>query len=284
MHPIGTAPIAPRSWPAPGSSRTWSSSEGIGQYVLLGRRARHVRPAASRPPRVRGVRDRPARAASLEAAAPGGARLRRPGSAPPRPGGLRGRRGLVAGPADAGFERTARARRVVERRVDVHHQGGYSGDAPPARGDGAGLDRRDDRSCSRSSSRTRRIGPASKARRVAHGRSGTPWISFYTPEEIVASATEAGFADVRYLPTAESGRAVPRRHGPTASGPPAARASSWPGREVGADPGPDGSWHPRGDGPGTPRRLRAVRSVPQLGAHRGGDGTPGFRPDPARTR
>jgi methyltransferase (TIGR00027 family) len=32
---------------------------------------------------------------------------------------------------------------------------------------------------------------------------GTPWISFYTPEEIAALAKEAGFADVLYLPTAE---------------------------------------------------------------------------------
>jgi len=33
--------------------------------------------------------------------------------------------------------------------------------------------------------------------------SGTPWISFYTPDEIMATALEAGFADVRYLATAE---------------------------------------------------------------------------------
>ena len=33
--------------------------------------------------------------------------------------------------------------------------------------------------------------------------SGTPWISFYTPDEIVALAHEAGFADVRYVSTAE---------------------------------------------------------------------------------
>lgn len=33
--------------------------------------------------------------------------------------------------------------------------------------------------------------------------SGTPWISFYVPEEIVALARECGFADVRYVPTDE---------------------------------------------------------------------------------
>jgi methyltransferase (TIGR00027 family) len=33
--------------------------------------------------------------------------------------------------------------------------------------------------------------------------SGTPWVSFYTPEEIVALAREAGFPDVRHVPTAE---------------------------------------------------------------------------------
>ena len=33
--------------------------------------------------------------------------------------------------------------------------------------------------------------------------SGTPWISFYTPEEIVALATSAGFDDVRCVTTAE---------------------------------------------------------------------------------
>ncbi len=33
--------------------------------------------------------------------------------------------------------------------------------------------------------------------------SGTPWVSFFTPEEIVAAATEAGFADVRTVSTAD---------------------------------------------------------------------------------
>lgn len=33
--------------------------------------------------------------------------------------------------------------------------------------------------------------------------SGTPWISFYAPDEIVAVATEAGFGEVRYVPTDE---------------------------------------------------------------------------------
>jgi len=33
--------------------------------------------------------------------------------------------------------------------------------------------------------------------------SGTPWISFYAPEESVTLAREAGFAQVRYVPTAE---------------------------------------------------------------------------------
>jgi methyltransferase (TIGR00027 family) len=33
--------------------------------------------------------------------------------------------------------------------------------------------------------------------------SGTPWISFYAPDEIVAVARAAGFVDVRHVPTAE---------------------------------------------------------------------------------
>jgi methyltransferase (TIGR00027 family) len=33
--------------------------------------------------------------------------------------------------------------------------------------------------------------------------SGTPWISFYAPEEIVALAREHGYSDVRYVPTDE---------------------------------------------------------------------------------
>ena len=33
--------------------------------------------------------------------------------------------------------------------------------------------------------------------------SGTPWISHFAPDEIVALAREAGFADVRYVPTDE---------------------------------------------------------------------------------
>lgn len=33
--------------------------------------------------------------------------------------------------------------------------------------------------------------------------SGTPWISFFAPDEIVALARDAGFADVRHVPTEE---------------------------------------------------------------------------------
>ena len=33
--------------------------------------------------------------------------------------------------------------------------------------------------------------------------SGTPWISFYEPDEIVTLAREAGFTDARHVPTAE---------------------------------------------------------------------------------
>ena len=33
--------------------------------------------------------------------------------------------------------------------------------------------------------------------------SGTPWISFYTPDEIMTLARQAGFSDVRYVPTEE---------------------------------------------------------------------------------
>ena len=33
--------------------------------------------------------------------------------------------------------------------------------------------------------------------------SGTPWISFYAPDEIVSVARDAGFADARYIPTAD---------------------------------------------------------------------------------
>jgi len=33
--------------------------------------------------------------------------------------------------------------------------------------------------------------------------SGTPWISFYKPDEIVTIARDAGFADARFVPTAE---------------------------------------------------------------------------------
>ncbi len=41
--------------------------------------------------------------------------------------------------------------------------------------------------------------------RAAQGAraSGTPWISFYSPEEIVGMARDVGFRDVRYVPTAE---------------------------------------------------------------------------------
>ena len=33
--------------------------------------------------------------------------------------------------------------------------------------------------------------------------SGTPWLSFYSPEEIASLATDAGFLDVTCIPTNE---------------------------------------------------------------------------------
>jgi methyltransferase (TIGR00027 family) len=41
--------------------------------------------------------------------------------------------------------------------------------------------------------------------RAARGAlaSGTPWISFYAPEEILSIASDAGFSEVHYVPTAE---------------------------------------------------------------------------------
>ncbi len=33
--------------------------------------------------------------------------------------------------------------------------------------------------------------------------SGTPWISFYAPEEMVALARDLGFPDAQYIPTAD---------------------------------------------------------------------------------
>ena len=51
--------------------------EGIGQYVLLGAGSTRSPSAIPSSPGVRGVRDRPARPAGLEAAAAGGPRLRR---------------------------------------------------------------------------------------------------------------------------------------------------------------------------------------------------------------
>jgi methyltransferase (TIGR00027 family) len=44
-------------------------------------------------------------------------------------------------------------------------------------------------------------------------QSGTPWISYYMPDEIVAVARDAGFADVEHLPTAEvAARYLAPRH------------------------------------------------------------------------
>lgn len=41
--------------------------------------------------------------------------------------------------------------------------------------------------------------PSLEAAARGAAASGTPWISFYTPEEIVTNAREAGFADVEYI-------------------------------------------------------------------------------------
>ena len=46
-----------------------------------------------------------------------------------------------------------------------------------------------------------RAGLEGAARRARS--SGTPWISFYTPEEMVTLARETGFADAQYVPTAD---------------------------------------------------------------------------------
>ena len=43
----------------------------------------------------------------------------------------------------------------------------------------------------------------SRLQHVARTLSGTPWISFYAPEQIVAVARDAGFASAHTVATAE---------------------------------------------------------------------------------
>ena len=57
--------------------------------------------------------------------------------------------------------------------------------------------------------------------------SGTPFISFYTPAEMLALAREAGFADARHVPERCSPSAT-SPIGPTASARPAGRTCWWP--------------------------------------------------------
>ena len=115
--------------------------------------------------------------------------------------------------------------RGVHRRQHVPHQGRDRGDPAPARRARPGSTLAMTFLLPRNSS-TR---PTARARGRANGAraSGTPFISFFTPQEMLALAREAGFEDARHV----SGAALAERYfagRPTACARRAARNCSSP--------------------------------------------------------
>ena len=171
------------------------AGRGVDPVRHPGRRPRHLRPAPAGdrlPPA--GLRGRPARPPGLEAPAPDRARLRRPRLAATGAGRLRGRRGLVgAGCVAAGFDPgqpavvastgvtmylTKEATAATLRQLAALAPGSTLAMTfllPPELLDEA------DRPGSQTAERGARA-------------SGTPFISFYTPAEMLALARDAGFA------------------------------------------------------------------------------------------
>jgi len=102
--------------------------------------------------------------------------------------------GLLAHSFDA--DKTGRCR--IARRIDVPHQGGDDGDTAPKSGSGARFHAGHDVHASGGTRRTRRAAHTSRDDAAARA-AGTPFISYYAPEEIVAMARDAGFATARHV-------------------------------------------------------------------------------------
>ena len=137
---------ARRSWPGPGSSRTWSPSRPTTASPSTSSSVPAWTPSPSAgpsSPRGSGSSRSTSRDPGVEAAAPGGARLRRPRLATVRAGRLRDRRPGGTGCWPPASTRTTGGR-GVPRRIDVPHQGGDGGDTAPEPRSGAGFHARDD--------------------------------------------------------------------------------------------------------------------------------------------
>ncbi len=108
----------------------------------------------------------------------------------------------MGGAAERRLRRGGACLGVVERGVDVHHQGRdgiHAGSTGPP---GTGFDRCDDVHVPLDLvDEVDRPALAGAARGAQ--ASGTPWLSFYSPEEIASLATDAGFLDVTCIPTNE---------------------------------------------------------------------------------
>ena len=88
--------------------------------------------------------------------------------------------------------------RGVHRRQHVPLRGGHRGDAASAHRARARLDGRDDVPApGRARRRGRPTGPRDE--RPGRRASGTPFVSFYPPDEIVGLACRAGFRDARHI-------------------------------------------------------------------------------------
>ena len=206
---MGTRPVPRRpSWPVPASSRIWSSSRpaaASSQYVILGA---GLDTFAQRRPEIAvasaGIRGRPAGPPGLEAAAPDRARLRHPRLAAARAGRFRSGRRLVG----------------ASWRPPASMPAGRRSWPPPASAC-TSPGRRSRPRCARSRRsppgstlamtfllplelvEPEPTAPGSRWRRRARGPAGTPFISFFTPAEMLALAREAGFRDARHVSAAE---------------------------------------------------------------------------------
>ena len=204
MHPVGTSGFRAAIVARTRFVEDLVVDEGIGQYVLLGAgldtacaipsspiaAARSTEPGPQEWKRQAG-RDRPRRPRPLHLV----------------PVDRIGRR-LVAGAVGLRLRRRRPGGGVPRCGVSMYITAvGHGRDAAPvdamAPGSLVVMTFMLPRLASPSTGRIAACSHARRRRRAGGGVGGPPWISHFAPDEIVALAREAGFADVRYVPTDE---------------------------------------------------------------------------------
>ncbi len=162
------------------------------------RRSRYLRPTQTRNRlRLANIRGRPTGRTGLEAAAPDRHRIRHPRISEVRAGRFRNRLVLVG---------EARDRRLRFGSADHHgllagvtmylQQGCDHDDAAPGRRARPRLHAASCRSCCRWNSSTHKSAPSAWQRSRPRRLPGTPFISFFSPTEMLALARDAGFRQV----------------------------------------------------------------------------------------